>query len=108
MAKRTVNAAVDRKVAEERFEGKPAFMNGTEIRELTLKTPLNIKPSFWEHCSPLRPPSPRTMVKSQRAAPIKSRSGFDARSSSEHLWTDASVQSQHSCSNPPQSGGTSE
>src|ERR1700732_3750876 len=70
-----------------------------------LKTPLNIKPSFWEHCSPLRP---QAMVKSQRAAPIKSRSGFDGRSSSEHLRTDACVQSQHSCSKPPQSGGTSE
>src|SRR5260370_12581734 len=73
-----------------------------------LKTPLNIKPSFWEHCGPLRPPSPRTMVKSQPAAPSKSRSGFDGRSSSEHLWTDACVQSTHSCSRPPQSGGTSE
>src|SRR6266481_583774 len=53
--------------------------------------PLNINPSFWEHCSRRRPPSPRTMLKSQRAAPIKSRSGFDGRLSSEHLWTDACV-----------------
>jgi hypothetical protein len=35
-------------------------------------------------------------------------SGFDGRPSSEHLWTDACVQSHHSCSKPPQSGGTSE
>jgi hypothetical protein len=31
-------------------------------------------------------------VNSQGTAPTKSRSGFDGRSSSEHLWTDTCVQ----------------
>ena len=85
-----------------------AIMNGTEIRRLNAEDAAEYQAVFLE---------------ALQSAPAAFAADYDeesARSSDQiaerfrrevvfgYLWTAACVQSQHSCSNPPQSGGTSE
>jgi hypothetical protein len=84
-----------------RLYGRETSMNGTEIRQLNTEDAAEYQAVFLAALQSAPAAFAADYGRSQRAAPIKSRSGFDARSSSEYLWTDTSVQSQHSCSNLP-------
>ena len=83
-------------------------MNGTEIRQLNAEDAAEYQAVLLGALQSAPTAFAAGYGEESAAAPIKSRRGFDGRSSSEHLWSNACVQSQHSRSKPPQSGGTSE
>jgi hypothetical protein len=76
-------------------------MNGTEIRQLNSEHAAEYQAVFLGALQSAPAAFAADYGEESARSSDKSRSGFDARSSSEHLWTDASVQSQHSCSNLP-------
>jgi len=67
-------------------------MNRTEIRQLNAEDAAEYQAVFLGALQSAPAAFAADYGEESGPAPIKSRSGFDARSSSEHLWTDACVQ----------------